>query len=411
MAGDETQYMIPEMHLPAGTAPPKKKTRKSKRRLKVAVFCWESLYAERVGGLAPVATALAEKIAGDCEVHFFTRGPSGDQDIHGVHYHYCVPSGPDIVAYCRDMSAKLFERFRDYDSPPFDLIHFHDWHFVDTLRELKNRNTVISFHSTEYGRNGGNFGDWWEFGEISGMEWFAAHIARQIITVSRTTRDEIVTLYHVPENRIRVIPNGIDPDRYRMLVDAGTVKREYGIDPAAPLILFVGRLVYQKGPDLLLDAVPLILRDNPDAQFIFTGDGSMRAHCEEKARGLPVRFTGYISDGDHLKLLNSADIVVIPSRNEPFGLVLTEAWSAERCVVASDVGGLSENIENFVDGIRVSVTPESFAWAVHYLLDDPASIRAFGAAGRRKVEKNFTWEKVIAMMLEVYAAVAAVETA
>ena len=381
----------------------RERKKRSKKSLKIAVFCWESLYSERVGGLAPVATHLAEMAAREHEVHFFTRGEGGEEEIAGVHYHYYAPRGANIVEYCHDMSMGLLERCMEQDRPPFDILHFHDWHFVDALQRVKERKTILSFHSTEYGRNGGKFGDWWEFKEISGKEWFGANIAKTLTTVSETTRNEIIWLYHVPAEKIHAIPNGINPDEYRVNVDPGAVRQKYGMHPVTPLVFFVGRLVYQKGPDMLLDAVPLIHKKRPDVQFLIAGEGYMRQYLEEKAGSLPVRFLGFVSNHDHLELLNSADIVVIPSRNEPFGLVLTEAWSAERCVVASDVGGLAENIDNFVNGIKVPVRPESFAWGVNYLFEDPGCIRDFGLAGRRKVEDCFTWDTVGGRMLEIYA--------
>ncbi|MEM2124690.1 MAG: glycosyltransferase family 4 protein [Methanolinea sp.] len=330
--------------------------------LRVAYFCWESLHSVRVGGLAPAVTHLAETIARHHEVHYFTRGPGPDRTIDGVHYHFAQPEGHDLISYCRDMSAKALSRFREADSPPFDLVHFHDWHFIDALGELSGRRTVLTFHSTEYGRNGGNFGTSPEFAYISRMEREGCARATQLTTVSHHTKTEIVWLYGVPAEKITVVPNGIYPDAYRLPVDPGQVKKEYGIHPLAPVALFVGRLVYQKGADILADAVPLVLRRRGDVQFIVVGDGEMRPWLEERCRSLPVHFTGFIPDAEYLRLLNACDVVVIPSRNEPFGLVLTEAWSAGRCVVATDVGGPAENIENFVDGIKVPVRADSLAW-------------------------------------------------
>jgi glycosyltransferase involved in cell wall biosynthesis len=94
---------------------------------------------------------------------------------------------------------------------------------------------------------------------------------------------------------------------------------------------------------------------------------------------------------------------VIPSRNEPFGLVLTEAWSAERCVVATEGGGLSENIDNFVDGIKGPVRADSIAWGISYIIEDPVRIRAMGLAGKQKVVSRFNWERIGRMMEQVYA--------
>jgi glycosyltransferase involved in cell wall biosynthesis len=356
----------------------------------------------KVGGLAPASTHLAEQLARRHEVHFFTRGTGRGAFMDGVRYHYCQPRGANIVDYCRNMGVLLLDVFRQEDYSPFDILHFHDWHFVEIMHLLRGRNTVLSYHSTEYGRNGSNFGDWWEFREISGKEWYGGYIAERVITVSNHTKTEIMWLYNIPEWKITVAPNGIYPERYRSLVDPAAVKRLYGIDPSAPLVLFVGRLVYQKGPDLLVRAVPLVLKKQPNARFVVIGDGSMRATLEAEAAALPVQFLGFVDDAKHLELLNSCDLVVIPSRNEPFGLVLTEAWSAGRCVVATDVGGLSENIENFVDGLKVPVREESIAWAIAHALEDPAMCCRFGAAGRTKVESTFDWGSIAGQVERVY---------
>ena len=138
--------------------------------LKIAIFCWESLYAERVGGLARAATHLAETLAQHHEVHFFTRGGIQDQTINGVHYHYCQPQGNNIVEYCNSMSLLMVENFNRFDTDrKFDYLHFNDWHAVQALHILQDRNTILTYHSTEYGRSGNQFGDWWEFKEISGQ--------------------------------------------------------------------------------------------------------------------------------------------------------------------------------------------------------------------------------------------------
>jgi glycogen(starch) synthase len=370
-------------------------------RLKIAFFCWESLYAEKVGGLASAATHLAEMLARRHEVHYFTRG-GADEEINGVQYHYCRPEGRDIIEYCRDLSLRSLGRFREFDSPPFDILHFHDWHFTEALHRLRDRRTVLTFHSSEYGRNGNNFGSSWIFAEISGKEWYSAYIARRITAVSQTLCDEVKWLYRIPGWKIEVVHNGIFPELFSMAVEPGEVKESYGIAADAPLVFFGGRLAYQKGPDLLLAAIPEVLKHRWDARFIFAGEGDMRKGLEKQGRHLPARFLGYVADREFVRLLNASDIVVIPSRNEPFGLVLTEAWSAGRCVVATDVGGLAENIDNFVDGIKVHRSPDSIAWGVNYVIDDPAGLCGLGRRGREKVEREFRWEKVAERMEAVY---------
>jgi glycosyltransferase involved in cell wall biosynthesis len=370
---------------------------------KIAFFCWESLYAERVGGLANAATNLAETLARHHEVHFFTRGEGGDAEINGVRYHYCRPAGGEnIVRYCSDMSRGMIERFAEFDTPSFDLLHFHDWHVVDVLRRLRERDTIFTYHSTEFGRNGNRFSSGWPFSEISAIERNGASIAKHITAVSSTLRREAMNLYDIPDSRIDVVANGIVPGHYQAEVDPEAVKRHYGFDPDSPLILFVGRLAWQKGPDMLVDAAPHLLREHADAQFAFIGDGQMRHGLETRARSLPVRFLGRLVDAEYVALLNASDIVAIPSRNEPFGLVLLEAWSAGRCVVASDVGGLSENIEHGTDGVKVQPHPDSIGEGLSRAAGSPEKSLSMGQEGLEKVKKEFPWSRVAERMEESY---------
>jgi len=374
---------------------------------KVAYFCWESMYGERVGGLANAATNLAETLVKqNHEVHYFTRGTIPDQTINGVQYHYCHPEGGNIVEYCDDMSKSMVEQFRNVDrSGKFDFLHFHDWHPVQALHYLQDRNTILTYHSTEYGRNGNQFGDWWEFREISGKEWYGGLIAKRVTAVSSTLKNEVMTLYNIPESKCEVIPNGVVPKQFRAEIDPGEVKAAYGIHPYAPLILFIGRLVYQKGPDLLIEAIRMVCRHRWDARVVVAGDGGMKQFLQERAWDLPVNFVGYIPDTEYIRLLNAADIIVIPSRNEPFGLVLLEAWSAEKCVVASNVGGLSENIDAFVNGIKVGVDPESLAWGINTMVDEPWNAGALGKRGRAKVDRLFLWGPIVQRLTDTYARV------
>jgi glycogen(starch) synthase len=376
--------------------------------LKIAFFCWESMYAERVGGLASAATSLAETLAKRHEVHYFTRGRIPDQTLNGVRYHYCHPSGSNTVQYCNDMSAMMVNQFHGADKDgKFDILHFHDWHPVQALHYLKDRETILTFHSTEFGRNGNQHGDWWEYKEISGKEWYGGLIAKRLTTVSATLKNEVMQLYNVPDWKCDVVPNGIVPRQYRADIDAGDVKRSYGIHPFAPLILFIGRLVYQKGPDLFIEAIRKLCQYRWDARVIVAGDGGMRQYLQERARDLPVNFVGYVPDSEYIRLLNASDLVVIPSRNEPFGLVLLEAWSAEKPVVASNVGGLSENIDPFINGIKTDPAVDSLAWGIGSMINEPSKAEAMGRRGRSKVDRIFLWDPIAKRMTDAYSRVIA----
>lgn len=372
--------------------------------LKLGFFCWESLHAVRLGGLAPAATHLAEALAKDHEVHFFTRGDLPDREVAGVFYHYCQPEGGNIVDYCRSMSRQMVDNFQKVGGG-FDYLHFHDWHTVEALQTLQDQNTIFSFHSTEFGRSGNTFGTEQIYREITEIERTGAHLARQVIAVSGVLRDEVVSLYDIPREKCEVVPNGVIPREYQRTVDADRVKREYGVPEAAPMILFIGRLMVQKGPDLLLEGVPDVLREYPDAHVIIAGEGLMMAGLQAKVHGMPVRFLGLIPDAEYVRLLNAADLVVIPSRNEPFGLVLLEAWSASRAVVATNVGGLSENIDHLIDGVKVAVNPAAIAQGINRVIGDPPRLRSLGAEGRQKIERLFRWEPIAERMAGVYTGI------
>jgi glycogen synthase len=377
-------------------------------RLRIAFFCWESLHSVRVGGLAVAATNLAENLAKNHEIHFFTPALSGqekDAEINGVFYHRCNPEGLDIIDYCRDMSGRMVKDYENEEkNGTFDILHFHDWHIADALERLKDQTTIFTYHSTEYGRSGNSHGEWREFKEISERERLAGLISKNVTTVSQTMKSEIRNLYGIPEWKINVVRNGIHPESYYRDIDAETVKQEYHIPTDVPLIFFAGRLTYQKGPDLLLGAVPGVLETHPDAHFIFAGDGDMNQQVRDRVStfGQNAQFMGYLPDADFVKILNACDILAIPSRNEPFGLILLEGWSAEKCVVATDVGGLSENIDHYVDGVKVPVSSESLAQGIDLVMDDHAGMRDMGRMGKRKIEDEFSWNTIANQMQGEY---------
>jgi len=341
------------------------------------------------------------------------KGQTDYAYINGVHYHRVVfDPGPNILAFAHNMSKAIVTSLQETEKyrGKFDIIHGHDWHVVDALHDLKQEGylSILTYHSTEYGRNGGAFGDWWEFREISGKEWYGGLICDRVTTVSTSMMNELNWLYKIPIEKIDVIPNAIDPRKHRVHVDPGRVKEKYGIHPLAPVVLFMGRIEYQKGPDLLVEAIPRVLSNRWDVKFIFVGGGGMRSYLEHRANEIGVghatRFLGKVPHWQYLESLNSADIVCIPSRNEPFGIVLLEAWAAGKPVIATDIGGLGDNIENFVDGIKVYHNYESIAWGINYLLDNPDDMKQVIEGGKEKVKK-FSWDNTLSKLLNTYRSI------
>jgi glycosyltransferase involved in cell wall biosynthesis len=164
----------------------------------------------------------------------------------------------------------------------------------------------------------------------------------------------------------------------------------------------------QKGPDLLVEAIPHILAFHPNAKFIMAGEGDMRGQVEERARQLGVehacRFFGYLSRGEVIDMYKACDCVVVPSRNEPFGIVVLEAWSAGKPVVATMKGGPAEIVWHGVNGYKIYDNPESVAWGVGTLFADFDHGRWMGRNGRIGAETAFSWDHIADQTLGVYAA-------
>jgi glycosyltransferase involved in cell wall biosynthesis len=384
--------------------------------MRIAMLAWESMHSIWIGGLGVVVSKLSEELAKrGHEVHLFTRWVEGQeehQELGGVYYHRCkFDPGHDLFSLTRNMSHAMVSSLRWVEGREgrFDLIHGHDWHVVEALHLLRQegRRLVFTYHSTEYGRNGNRFGDWWEFREISGKEWYGGYLADRVTTVSASMKREVCWLYRLPEEKVEVVPNAVVAEEFRREVDPERVRGEYGLS-SGPLVLFPGRLEYQKGPDLLLEAVPRVLERRGETRFAFTGTGSMRGSLEGRARelgvGHAVRFVGFLPLQRYVELLNACDLVCIPSRNEPFGIVLLEAWAAGKPVVATGVGGLDENLENLVEGVKVSPQPDSLAWGINYLLDSPSERERMARNAREKV-RQFTWSRSADRLLSVYRSV------
>ncbi|MCX6669657.1 MAG: glycosyltransferase family 4 protein [Methanothrix sp.] len=379
--------------------------------MRIGMLSWESLYSIKVGGVAPHVSELSEALARrGHEVHVFTRrGDFESYDkINGVHYQRAdVDSSGDALAQMDRMSNALYDRFGAVQKlfGAFDVVHGHDWHAVLALSRIKKEYGlpfVLTMHSTEWGRNGNNFG----YGisqEISHREWLGCYEASGVIVTTIRMQDELMWIYSLPPGKIHIIPNGIVLGKMKRGLDAGRVKEKYGIHPLAPMVLFCGRMSVQKGPDLLVEAIPQVLGNRSDVRFVFMGEGGMRAECERRARELGVanacRFLGYTSSSEKEELINACDLMCVPSRNEPFGVVVLEAWDACKPVVATEAVSI---IRNFEDGLLAYVQPESIAWCINRLLSNPAEMKKLAQAGHSRIDAEFSWDRIAKRTEEVY---------
>jgi len=385
--------------------------------MRIALLAWESLHSICVGGVGAHVTELACALERKGhEVHVITRMGRHDhaqyERIHGVHYHR-VPfnTHPDFVEevnnMCRSFVHTVFQ-IEDYMCAPFDIIHAHDWltsNAMVWIKQGRGRRTVLTIHSTEYGRCGNNF-----FGgrsaRIRDHERHGTFCADKVITVSNALKNEIMWMYNMPDWKAWVVFNGVNPRNYDGWIDPAAVRRQYGVGPIDPMVLFSGRMVYQKGPDLLVEAIPYILKYYGNAKFVFVGDGEMRWSVEDRARRIGVahatRFLGYHNGWKLADLYKASDCICVPSRNEPFGIVILEAWSAGKPVVASSNGGPSEIVWHDVNGLKIYSYPESIAWGIGTLFADFDHARWMGRNGRVAVESAFSWDVIADQVLRVY---------
>ncbi len=384
--------------------------------MRIAMLSWESLHSVRSGGIAVHVTELAASLQRKGhEVHVLTRRKRGQDNYgcyDGVHYHFVdLSNGSDFIHEIHNMNEAMVDRFMHITGfvGEFDLIHGHDWMTAEGMVQIKERwglRCVFTVHSTEFGRNGNVWYDDGDPWRISELERYGTYCANDVIAVSNYLKAEIMNLYQCPEWKTHAVYNGVNFHAFDGFVDAGGIKQRYGIAPLEPTILFVGRATIQKGPDILLEAIPSILVNNPNTKFVYAADGDMLSQLKWRAGELgitdSVRFLGQVPRAEFIDLMRGCDIVAVPSRNEPFGIVVLEAWAAGKPVVSTKNGGPDEFVDHDYNGLKIFDNPESVAWGVGTLLGDMEHARWLGANGRNKVESEFSWDLIGDYTVGVY---------
>jgi len=226
----------------------------------------------------------------------------------------------------------------------------------------------------------------------------------QLIAVSRSIERKIVD-EHRDGAPVRLIYNGVDLDRYDHQEPCCTLRDEYGMEPGSQIVGVVARLEPEKGHQTLLDAWPLVLRDVPDAYLLIVGEGSRRDFLEQRAQANRVAhrvvFTGRRDDVPAVTA--ALDVAVLPSHREAQGLSILEAMALSRPVVASDVGGIPEMIEDGITGLLVPHDrPDALAAAIVRLLTDHSLADTIARAGHDLVHDRFCIELMVRSVEEIY---------
>jgi glycosyltransferase involved in cell wall biosynthesis len=204
-------------------------------------------------------------------------------------------------------------------------------------------------------------------------------------------------------SKVKIIPNGIDFARFEPIPSPRPFTERYGPKmKGGPVVLYAGRLAGNKGLDVLVDSMPAVLKEHPDATFAMVGeDEGMKELLLSKAKKLGVRdnllFTGHITDDRlFLSAFSACDVFVLPSEYEAFGIVLLEAAACEKPVIGSNVGGVPEAIGDEGAGVLVEYKDsKGLSRELNRLLDDGKLRKKMGRLGRRRVKRKFTWAKIV----------------
>jgi glycosyltransferase involved in cell wall biosynthesis len=207
-----------------------------------------------------------------------------------------------------------------------------------------------------------------------------------------------------------MIPNGVDFEVYAKVRNEGLSSFRYKFAlPEEKIVLFVGRLVYEKGVHVLVNAIPKVLR-KANAKFIIVGNGYMKEQLSNivKSMGVAhkVMFTGFVDDETLRKLQNCADVSVVPSLFEPFGIVALEAMAAKSPIIVSDTGGLSEIVEHDITGVKVyPENPDSLAWGITKVLLDENYANWIKSNAYKKIQEKYNWDIIAQQTKSVYESI------
>jgi glycogen(starch) synthase len=387
--------------------------------VRVLILSWE--YPPLIeGGLARHVRKLAESLAAQgTEVHVLTRGLEGspaEEELEGVVVHRVrEPERPrdltEFVTWVEHMNADMLAAGVEVgDRFTFDVVHGHDWLVAVAGDHLSKRfrcPLVVTIHATEYGRHQG-WVDKHPQSHIHGVERWMANRAERVVTCSSYMREHVADIYGLPEERIAVVPNGIDPSELVPVDDLDMLRARYA-KPDEKLVLLVGRLVYEKGFQLALEALPRLIARVGNVRFIVAGSGTAEAELRAQATELGLddhgRFLGWIGDDVLHSLYRIADLTVVPSIYEPFGLVALEAMASGCPCLVADTGGLREVVSGDV-GLRFrSRDPDSLGEMAERLLTD-AQLRDRLVAEASEHVLTFDWADVARQAAGIYGELA-----
>ena len=395
-------------------------TESSNRRLRILMLSWE-YPPVLVGGLGRHVHALATSLAAaGHEVTVVTRH-AGDAPLEELREGVRVVRAPEdppsfplatpsLLAWTMAFNHALTRAALHATAiEGYDLIHAHDWlvtHTAVTLRDHLRIPLVATVHATEAGRHQG-----WLPEEtnrtIHTVEYWLGHEAARLISCSGYMRWEVSHLLDLAPEKITVIPNGVDAPIWQAAPRAvAHARARYAGD--GPMLGFAGRLVYEKGVQHVIHALPELRRRYPGLRLVVAGDGPYKPELQAEVSRLrleqTVHFAGFVGN-DLPATFAASDTVVVPSIYEPFGMVALEAAAAGAPLAVAATGGLNEIVEPGITGMTFPAqNPEALAHAVAGLLGDDEAARHMARRARTMVCTRYDWPGIAARTADIYRA-------
>ena len=375
--------------------------------MKILMLTWE--YPPRVvGGIARVVHDLSHRLIKDgheVTVVTYKEGNVEDfEDDNGVKVYrvnnYMINPN-NFIDWIMQLNFNLISKATELISKegPFDVIHAHDWlvaYAAKTLKDSFKIPIIATIHATESGRNSGIHDEVQRY--INDTEWMLTYESTEVIVNSNYMKNELQRLFGLPYEKINVVPNGVNLNLYNGVERDYDFRRQYAADNEK-IILYVGRLVYEKGIQNLIAAMPKVLNGYHDSKLIIAGKGGMIDELRDEVRRLGIEnkvyFTGYLKLNQVTKMYKCADVAVFPSTYEPFGVVALEGMLSGTPVVVSDVGGLNEIVQHRENGMKsYAGNPNSIADSILELLYNPGLCAEVSRAAKAKVKAQYNWTKI-----------------
>lgn len=383
--------------------------------IRVLMLSWE--YPPRViGGLATHVKHLTDELRDiGVEIVLLTCNHPGAPDterLEGMTLRrvesYTAPT-PDFASWVLLMNVAMereaVKALEEWGS--FDLIHAHDWLVAKpaiSLKHLCRAPLISTVHSTEQGRRRGLHSDYHRM--IHQMEWWLTYESWKVICCSNYMKEEVTRFFNTPPDKILVIPNGVDVTKFEGVSCSNEFRARYATEHEK-IVLYVGRLVPEKGVHVLLGAMPGVLRSHPEAKLVVVGEGYYKEELMRMSVHMgisqKVYFTGYVDDWTLKSLYKCASVAVFPSIYEPFGIVALEAMASGVPVAVSDTGGLSEIVEHSVSGLKVVTNnSDAISYAICHLLENPDTADRLRREALQTVKTKYNWRSIAERTKELY---------